>query len=100
MRPSTTFKPPGVYPSQGESARDELNPGDCDIVGFVGVTQKGPLNEPVRLASWDDFAEVFGYESDFYLSASVEAFFRNGGRSCVVVRVAHLPGLLRSPAGR
>jgi hypothetical protein len=91
MRPSTTFKPPGVYPSQGESVRDELTPGECDIAGFVGVAQKGPLNEPVRLASWDDFVEVFGYESEFYLSASVEAFFRNGGRSCVVVRVAHLP---------
>jgi len=91
MQPSTIFKPPGVYPSHGETLRIGLEPSECDVAGFVGIAQKGPLNEPVRLASWDDFLETFGYESSFYLSDSVEAFFRNGGRSCVVVRVAHLP---------
>jgi hypothetical protein len=41
---------------------------------------------------------VFGYTAEFYLSDSVESFFRNGGRSAWIVRVAHT--LSRAPSAR
>ncbi len=64
------------------------------IAGFVGTTQKGPMNEATRITSWDEFIETFGYSTDSYTSDAVYGFFRNGGTDCWVVRVAHMP-----PAG-
>lgn len=61
------------------------------IAGFVGVAQKGPMNEPTRLGNWDEFLEIFGYSQDSYTSDSVYGFFKNGGTDCWVVRVAHNP---------
>ena len=61
------------------------------IAGFVGITQKGPMNEPTRLGNWDEFLEIFGYSQDSYTSDSVYGFFKNGGTDCWVVRVAHNP---------
>ncbi len=61
------------------------------ITGFVGITQKGPMNEPTRLGNWDEFLEIFGYTQDSYTSDSVFGFFKNGGADCWVVRVAHNP---------
>ncbi len=69
------------------------------IAGFTGTTQKGPMNEATRVASWDEFTEIFGYSTESYTSDSVFGFFRNGGTDCWIVRVAHnapageLPGL-------
>jgi len=62
---------------------------DTSIVGFVGLTHKGPLNEPVRIGNWEEFVEIYGVTSSHYLTASIESFFRNGGTTCYVVRVAH-----------
>lgn len=64
------------------------------IAGFVGITQKGPMNEATRITSWDEFTETYGYTTDSYTSDAVFAFFRNGGADCWMVRVAHMP-----PAG-
>jgi phage tail sheath protein FI len=69
----------------------DLTAADTRVTGFVGLTQKGPLNQPVRIASWDEFVEIFGTTNDHYLTSSVEAFYRNGGGACWVVRVAHVP---------
>ena len=89
MRPSTELKPPGVYASMTEPVVSPLQVADTRIAGFVGVAQKGPIDQPQRITSWDEFLEIYGYDTQHYLSDSVEAFFRNGGGACHVVRVAH-----------
>jgi hypothetical protein len=71
-----------------------LSIANTRITGFVGLTQKGPMNEATRLASWDEFVETFGYTADAYTADGVYGFFKNGGTDCWVVRVAHVP-----PAG-
>ena len=91
MRPSAELRPPGVYPSPGTLTTDNLQIADTHIAGFVGLTLKGPLDEPQRIANWDEFVASYGYDSQFYTCDSVEAFFRNGGDACYVVRIAHLP---------
>jgi len=88
------MRPPGVYAAFIDPARPPLEIADTRITGFVGLSLKGPLNQPVRIANWDEYVETFGYTSDHYLSDAVYAFFRNGGSACHVVRVAHVP-----PAG-
>ncbi|MEO8845210.1 MAG: phage tail sheath C-terminal domain-containing protein [Kofleriaceae bacterium] len=66
-----------------------LSIANTRITGFVGITPKGPMNEPTRLTNWDEFVELFGTGSDSYTSDSVYGFFKNGGTDCWVVRVAH-----------
>lgn len=89
MRPSADLRPPGVYLAPAELKLTSLEMADTRITGFVGITEKGPVDEPQRITNWDEFLEIFGYTSEHYLSDTVEAFFRNGGTCCYVVRVAH-----------
>ncbi|MBL0219029.1 MAG: phage tail sheath family protein [Myxococcales bacterium] len=99
MRPSADPRAPGIYQSFDTVAPPPLSISNTRIAGFVGTTQKGPMNEATRLTSWDEFLEIFGYSTDSYTSDSVYGFFRNGGTDCWVVRVAHnaargeLPGM-------
>jgi phage tail sheath protein FI len=91
MRSAAEFRPPGIYQTFSVAVNPDLTAADTRVAGFVGLTQKGPLNQPVRIASWDEFVETFGTTNDHYLTSSVEAFYRNGGGACWVVRVAHTP---------
>lgn len=80
-----------MYAALAEPSVDPLQRADTRVAGFVGVAQRGPLDTPRRVSSWDEFVEVYGYDSGFFLSDSVESYFRNGGETCYVVRVAHVP---------
>jgi uncharacterized protein len=64
-------------------------PRRTDIGGFVGIAERGPLHEAIRVESWTQFTTVFGaHVPEGYLAYAVEGFFDNGGRICWVVRVA------------
>jgi hypothetical protein len=72
------------------------------IVAFIGRTERGPLNEPVSLKSFDDYRRVFGGHCTFsFVSFAVQHFFLHGGETAVVVRVANraMRALLEVPAG-
>src|SRR6185503_8505383 len=94
MRPSADQRAPGIYQTYDSLVIPAMQIANTRIAGFVGITQKGPMNEPTRLGNWDEFLEIFGYTSESYTSDSVFGFFRNGGTECWVVRVAH-----NSPVG-
>ena len=84
-------RPPGVYPEKRELRNTGIDLVGTGIAGFVGLTQKGPTNEPVRLAGMDQFHDVFGkLPLDSYLEPAVKGFFDNGGDECYVLRVCHL----------
>lgn len=89
IRPSADIRAPGIYQTFDAAAAPPLSIADTRITGFVGVSQKGPMNLPVKLSNWDEFVETFGVSGESYLSDSVFGYFSNGGRSCWVVRVAH-----------
>jgi phage tail sheath protein FI len=91
MRPSADHRAPGIYQTTDSVAIPPMTIADTRVAGFVGLAVKGPVNEPVRIASWDEYLEVYGYSDRHYLSDTVFAFFRNGGTGCWVVRVAHMP---------
>src|SRR5512142_357618 len=99
MRPSADPRAPGIYQTFDQPPPPVMTIANTRITGFVGITQKGPMNEATRLSNWDEFVETFGVTSDSYTGDSVFGFFRNGGTDCWVVRVAHcapkgeLPGL-------
>ena len=69
-----------------------------DVPAFVGLAERGPVNQPTPLADLNQYQVLFG--GDLVLAqsagipvyanlpATVKSFFDNGGRRCYVVRVA------------
>jgi uncharacterized protein len=58
---------------------------------MVGVAEKGPVNKPVLVTSWEQFINRFGtYIAEGYLAYAARAFFDNGGSVLYVNRIAHL----------
>ena len=59
------------------------------IAAFIGAAKKGGVNRPVRIASFEDFAQRFGgLVRDSELGCAVRQFFVNGGTDAFVVRIA------------
>jgi hypothetical protein len=76
---------PAVAPAQSPIPRPQTG-----IAAFVGRTLKGPIHEPLRLASFADFQKHFGgLWQPSTLSYAVEQFFENGGVEAIVVRVSN-----------
>jgi uncharacterized protein len=72
------------------------------ITAFVGRALKGPVNQPVRIQSFDEYQRVFGgLWQPSLMSYALEQFFENGGREAIVVRVCNggRPPTLTLPAG-
>jgi len=60
------------------------------IAAFVGRTLKGPVNQPVPVASFVEFQQIFGgLWQPSTLSYALEQYFENGGRRALIVRVVN-----------
>ncbi len=80
---------PGVYLEPVDHSSGPLVALRTDIAGFVGVAERGPLDEPVRCESWEQFAARFGgLLPNAFLAYAARAYFENGGRRAWFVRVA------------
>ena len=93
---SSLYKSPGVHI---ESAGDRFVPLEAvetGVTAFLGVTEKGPANQPTRVGSYEQYQKVFG-AVDGYLTAALRGFFDNGGRSAYLVNVAPEGGLDPTP---
>ena len=73
---------------------------DSAVAAFVGFAPAGPLDRPVRLESFEEFATAFGdpaqpitgpYLAGAKLGHAVRGYFRNGGHLCWVARAAGRP---------
>jgi hypothetical protein len=51
MRPSADNRAPGIYQQYESVALPPVGVANTRIAGFVGLTQKGPMNEAVRLGN-------------------------------------------------
>lgn len=79
---------PGVY-FEFVDAPPAVRGVRTDIAGFVGLAERGPLNEPTQIESWRQFQSTFGgFVAYGYLAYAVKGFFENFGRTCFIVRVA------------
>lgn len=91
--PLVDVRPPGIYSEVQEKKHTPITLGKSGVVGFVGLAERGPTNQPVRITGIPQFYEIFGdLPEGGFLKYCVEAFFKNGGKECYVVRVAHLTG--------
>jgi Bacteriophage tail sheath protein len=91
-----TYLTPGVYVEEVPSTSKPIEGVGTSIAAFVGLAPGGPVNTPIRISNWTQFAKIFGDPSEpdngpfmegAYLAHSVYGFFQNGGALCWVVRV-------------
>jgi uncharacterized protein len=91
-----TYLTPGVYVEEVPSTSKPIEGVGTSIAAFVGLAPGGPVNTPMRISNWTQFAKLFGDPSEpdngpfmegAYLAHSVFGFFQNGGSVCWVVRV-------------
>jgi phage tail sheath protein FI len=87
-----TLSYPGVYIEEIPSGVRTIVGVATSITAFVGRALRGPVNDPVRIQSFSDYARVFGGLSELStVSYAVQQFFLNGGTDALIVRV-HLDG--------
>ena len=91
-----TYLTPGVYVEEVPSSSKPIECVGTSIAAFVGLAPGGPVNTPMRISNWTQFAKLFGdptepdngpFMEGAYLAHSVYGFFQNGGGLCWVVRV-------------
>ncbi|MCL5103012.1 MAG: phage tail sheath subtilisin-like domain-containing protein [Armatimonadetes bacterium] len=85
----TSYLSPGVYTRETDFSFyvKQISTSTC---GMVGIAEKGPINKPTLVTSWEQFVRRFGsYIADGYLAYAARAFFDNGGQVLYVNRVAH-----------
>jgi len=88
-----TYLHPGVYIEEVPGGARPIEAVGTSTAAFVGVAEKGPLDEARFVTNFSEFQEIYGgYVSDnfigkSYLAYSVYHFFQNGGAACYVVRV-------------
>lgn len=67
----------------------EPDPLRTDVAAFLGQSRRGPVGEPVRLESWNDFLGAFGPPDGRHVTPyALRGFFENGGRTAWLIRVA------------
>ena len=63
------------------------------VVGFVGVTERGPLNVATLVSSWAEYKRIFGgFTTSADVATAVWNYFNevgNGSKTVYVVRVVH-----------
>src|SRR4051812_11021799 len=80
-------KYPGIYLEE-ISGSHPIEGVDTSTAAFVGVTARGPVNDPVRITGFHDFEIVFGGMcASSRLGYAVRDFFANGGRTALIVRI-------------
>ncbi len=94
-----SFRQPGIYFHTASTAAASDLPR-MDVAGFVGFAHNGPLHTPVLVEDMAHYRDIFGDDvalawdaqrkrmQSSLLGSTVDAFFRNGGQRCWVVRVA------------
>lgn len=83
-----TYLSPGVYVEEMEAGARPIEGVGTSVAAFVGLAEKGPMNEPVLVSNWTQFSEKFGgFVPGSYLAHSVFGYFLNGGGNCYVVRI-------------
>lgn len=87
------YTTPGVYIEDNPIQAVTNEVSSPATGGFVGITQRGPIDKVVFIESWNAYIQAFanGMDSPFIansdLAYAVYGFFQNGGKRCYVARV-------------
>ena len=87
-----TYQTPGVYVEEVESGSKPIEAGATNIAGFLGIAEKGPVNEAVLVTNWTQYTKIFGgMHENGWLSHGVYQFFQNGGTKAYINNLAENP---------
>jgi phage tail sheath protein FI len=79
---------PGVYVTEVSSGVRPIQAASTSIPAFIGVAERGRLNEAVKVYNFTEYQKHYGgFLDNSFLSHSVYQFFNNGGSQCYIVRV-------------
>ncbi len=82
----TENQTPGVY---AEDSAKAITGASTSLTAFVGATPRGPVNEPLSISSFGAYTALFDKPASHSAMAhAVAGFFRNGGTTAIIVRVA------------
>ncbi len=96
-----TYLTPGVYVEEIPAQSKPIEGVGTSIAAFVGIAPGGPVNRPMRISNWTQFAKIYSdptnpdngpFMDGAYLAHSVYGFFQNGGGVCWIVRVGGADG--------
>src|SRR3954447_21700907 len=91
-----TYLTPGVYVEEVPAQAKPIEGVGTSTAAFIGLAPGGPVNAPMRISNWTQFARIFAdvnepdngpFMAGAYLAHAVYGFFQNGGGLCWVVRV-------------
>lgn len=94
---------PGVYVEEIDTGNKPIEGVSTSTAGFLGVTERGPVNVPMLVTSYGEFTRLFGDKlpqdtfsnsngPHWALPQAVEGFFTNGGKEMYVTRVLDTQG--------
>ena len=55
-----TYRRPGVYLEESLLVSPSDTASTFTVACFIGVAEKGPINDPQRIDSWSDYVTLFG----------------------------------------
>src|SRR3954452_18010069 len=96
-----TYLTPGVYVEEVPAQSKPIEGVGTSTAAFIGLAPGGPVNTPMRISNWTQFARTFAdvHEPDngrfmpgAYLAHAVYGFFQNGGVMCWVILVGTSDG--------
>ena len=96
-----TYLTPGVYVEEVPSNSKPIEGVSTSVAAFVGLAPGGPINTPMRISNWSQFAKIYGdpvepdngpFMDGAYLAHCVYGFFQNGGSLCWIVRAGQAGG--------
>src|SRR6266403_1134262 len=93
---SGLYKSPGVHVESAGDRYVPLERVETGVTAFLGVTERGPRNQPTRVGSFEQYESVFG-ATDSFMTHALRGFFDNGGRTAYLVNVAAEGGLDPTP---
>ena len=83
------YQTPGVYVEEIEGGSKPIEAGATNIVGFLGIAEKGPINEATLVTNWTQYTKLFGgFHTGGWLGHAVYQFFQNGGSKCYINNLA------------
>src|SRR3954469_11793654 len=103
-----TYLTPGLYVEEVPSTSKPIEGVSTSVAAFVGLAPGGPVNTPMRVSNWTQFAKIYGdpaepengpFMEGAYLAHSVYGFFQNGGALCWGVRVGAPQNGAAGPVG-
>lgn len=96
---------PAVYVEEVDTGTKPIEGVSTSTAGFIGVSERGPVDVPILVTSAGEYQRWFGqtldpalYPGHHFLPHSVDGFFTNGGKRLYVTRI--LDRVSATPARR